>query len=176
MNQEVTALLGVGAGALATVGAAALAYLAARRQASDQGKVAHRNALRTERREAYTALLGAVEPLNPLSTRFMLTELESLPTPTSTAIQRAISDCDIAIHELSKAQTLIDMAGPDEASQASILVWGAASNLRSFLMDIQRGDISATCYREHREERMSEISYALLQFTRSVRIVLETAD
>lgn len=55
MDQGVSAVLGASVSVLGTAGTAVLTYPAARKQAYDQGRVTHRSALRTERREVYPA-------------------------------------------------------------------------------------------------------------------------
>ncbi|MFE7959574.1 MULTISPECIES: hypothetical protein [unclassified Streptomyces] len=168
MDQGVSAVLGASVGVLGTVGTAVLTYLAARKQADDQGRVAQRSMLRTERREAYLAFLQAQESIDSA-----LNLIDAQSPPESAVLDSAIELADRGAHEIYVAQSRVELTGPESVCGAALEAWGAARNLRSFLEDVRGGRVPPSQYEGQSEARIDEVERCKLEFTAAARSVLE---
>jgi len=117
MDQGLAAVLGAAVGVLGAAITGSLGYLAARQQATDQGRIEHARQLRAERRETYLALMKLMEPAKG----FMNTE----PSQMSGQYYAAAYE---QLHEAQKNLYLllpqVELCGPPEISEAARKVWG----------------------------------------------------
>ncbi|WP_180268827.1 hypothetical protein [Streptomyces sp. Ru87] len=177
MDQGISAVLGASVGVLGAVGTAVLTYLAARRQANDQGRVIHRNTLRTERREAYLAFLQAGESIDR-ALHFIAFGPGRNPQspPEIEVLSTAIELADRGAHELYASQSRVDLAGPEHVCSAALEVWGAAMNVRAFLNDVRSGRVPQDRYEGQCEERIDEVERRKIEFIEAARSILEESD
>ncbi|GAB7102118.1 hypothetical protein JCM4814A_04320 [Streptomyces phaeofaciens JCM 4814] len=160
-------MLGASVGVLGTVGTAVLTYLAARKQADDQGRVTHRSALRAERRDAYLAFLQAHESIDGA-----LNVINIASVPEIAVLDRAIELVDRGAHEIYVSQSRVELAGPESVCGAALEAWGAALNLRSFLDEVRAGLVSPGQYDGQCEARIDEVERCKATFTAAARSVL----
>ncbi|MET7364488.1 hypothetical protein ABZS61_01430 [Streptomyces sp. NPDC005566] len=132
MDQGLAAVLGASVGVVGTLGAAALTYIATRKQAADQGVVDFKKSLRSERREAYLAFMQAVEDLHPV-----LVSLgwhgEVGPEDGSLSRTEQISTLRSLVRDLYRLQAQVDLVGPSEVERSAVEVWARIADLRRAL-------------------------------------------
>lgn len=176
MDQGLAAVLGAGVGVTGTLGTAVLAYLAARRQAVDQGKIDHEKALRAERRDAYLSLIQAAEPadkaLHRVAHRDNLRGLSMETAPDEATLAIAIDELGEAAHAVYRAHAQIDLVGPHRMSGRAIEVWAAIRDLRAFLEGAKRGDVAPEDYQDGCEKAVDYVERVRTKFAEGARAVL----
>jgi hypothetical protein len=124
MDQGIAAVLGALVGVLGTAGTAALGYLAARRQAPDQGRIAHAQQLRAERREAYLEVMHADAQCDGALLRFKRLRQRQDRDPAH------MSELAATVHAAAdRIWTMtrdIDLVGPDAVAAAVTDLWRRA--------------------------------------------------
>ncbi|MFJ6797664.1 hypothetical protein [Streptomyces sp. NPDC091268] len=176
MDQGLAAVLGAAVGVTGTLGTAVLTYLAARRQAVDQGKVDHEKALREERRLAYLSLMQAAEPadraLHRVAHRDNLRGLSMETAPDEPALATAIDELGEAAHGVYRAHAQVDLVGPHRMSGLAIEVWAAIRDLRAFLEAVKRGDVGSGDYQDGCERAVDYVERARTKLANGAREVL----
>ncbi|WP_405973329.1 hypothetical protein OG496_31470 [Streptomyces sp. NBC_00988] len=179
MDQGLAAVLGASVGVTGTLGTALLAYVAARRQAIDQGKIEHGKQLRTERREAYLTLIQAAEPvdraLHKIAHRDDVSGVSMESAPDDAVIRSAIEDLGTAAHEIYKSHARVDLAGPKAMRLVAVEVWAATRDLRSFLEAVLRGAITESSYQDRCEEVVDAVERSRTRFAEEASRVMEIA-
>jgi hypothetical protein len=181
MDQGWGVLAGAVVGAAGASGASWLAYLAARRQARDQGEVDHGLVLRSERREAYLAFMEAVEPVDGVLHR--LAHQDGVPAavrgtpPPVDVLRAAVEQLGAAVDALYKIQARLDLAGPEAVAAQAVHVWSNVRALRTYLETVLHraleGDRPADeGYRSGLDDAVDEVEVSRETFARRAREVM----
>ncbi|MGP3944068.1 hypothetical protein [Streptomyces sp. 6N106] len=126
MDQGLAAVLGATVGVVGTLGTACLTYLTARHQARDQGRVAHAQTVRDERRATYLEVLTAGEILASECAKSWKWITETEPNRVISDILKAHTQLEAAMRNLEKAANRVKLAGPVDAIHRMDLLLMAA--------------------------------------------------
>lgn len=116
MDQGLSAVLGAAVGVMGTAISGALGYIAARRQAPDQGRMEHARTLRSERRETYLEFMKWMQPAHD----FGNVESSDETREWLETMHRSLTEAQQRLHAL---QPRMDLAGPREVSRCAGQVW-----------------------------------------------------
>ncbi|MFJ9047850.1 hypothetical protein [Streptomyces sp. NPDC102347] len=168
MDQGVAAVLGASVGVVGTLGAAALTYIATRKQVVDQGLVDFKKSLRSERREVYLAFMQATEGIHPV---LVALGWHGHITTAESALSRGeqISNLRSLVRDLYALQAQVELVGPPEAERAAIKVWGYVADLRSALEREQMSDSRPAAV----DSILDSLEDARSAFSETARRVLE---
>ncbi|MEV0372553.1 hypothetical protein AB0I10_22430 [Streptomyces sp. NPDC050636] len=168
MDQGLAAVLGAGVGVLGTLGTASLAYIAARRQAVDQGMVHHWQRVRDDRRDAYLALLEEAATVTDVVHSFTPRAM-----PSESLVREAVSEMNPAVSKLYACATRVALAGSAEVGSRAFEVHKVARNWRLFLEVLMRNQVTAEEYGERLHEVTQAFTRALATFTGAARDLLQ---
>lgn len=133
MDQGLAALLGASVAVVGALCTGGLTYVATRRQAMDNGEVAHRKQLREERRDAYKKFLAAAESLDRVIFRLVEQECIQLDFESRLArdaVAEVMGDLDSAAHNLYVERMNVALAGPFAMGGLAHELWHYASSLQ----------------------------------------------
>ncbi|MGW2292710.1 hypothetical protein [Streptomyces phaeochromogenes] len=135
MDQGLAAVLGAAVGIVGTLGTGTLGYLAARRQASDQGCIDHAHQLRADRREAYLALLQALKPVHEI-VNVVVEELRERGIeyePNWEELGRVADLASSAEKSVAAAAQTVELYGPFEASNSAACISSTFEELEALI-------------------------------------------
>lgn len=179
MDQAWAALLGTGLGVAGTLCTSGLTYASARRQAHDQGLVAHGRALRGERREAYLAFMQVAEPVDDVLHR--IAHQDGVPAsardtpPAVEVLDAAVQELGSAVFALYQAQARLDLMRPEPVAEDAVNVWSDERSLRAHLEGVLHGvreGLPDDGYRTGLEDAVDAVERSREKFTRSAREVI----
>ncbi|MFD4880021.1 hypothetical protein ACFWOB_42585 [Streptomyces sp. NPDC058420] len=116
MDQGLAAVLGAAVGVSGTAITGLLGYVAARKQAPDQGRIEHERQLRAERRETYLAYLEWMQPAND----FGALERGDQTPEALEAVRLKLVEAHKHLYALKPR---VDLCGPREVAAAASAVW-----------------------------------------------------
>lgn len=177
MNQWLAVVLGAGLGAVGALGAAILAYVAARRQARDQGLVDHDRQLRAERREAYLTFHEAAGLVDDVLLRLGYTAGADTPAfnpldPTR-LLRRSVTDLGQAVHQLRKVRMAIDIVGPVSVANSAREVWYATREIHEHQKSVRNRRGRQPEFGPSMPELVRVFNLHRESFTETVRQVME---
>ncbi|MGM0352125.1 hypothetical protein [Streptomyces sp. ECR3] len=169
MDQGIAAVLGALVGVLGTAGTASLGYIAARKQAPDQGRIAHAQQLRAERREAYLAVMHADAECDDALLRFKrLRQQQDRDPAQMSALAARVQAAADRIWTMTRD---IDLVGPEAVAGAVTDLWRRAVNTAETLMSFSNAtdaDEAAV------DEMLDAMETGRAQFIVATRHVMES--
>ncbi|MGF0176706.1 hypothetical protein ACQF36_41510 [Streptomyces sp. Marseille-Q5077] len=116
MDQGLAAVLGAAVGVAGSAITGSLGYIAARRQAPDQGRIEHARQLRTERRETYLAFMEWMKP----AVDFMNLDPSECTRERYEAERQKLAGAE---KQLNSLRPRVELCGPTDVAKAAGDVW-----------------------------------------------------
>lgn len=151
------------------MGSAALGYVTARRQVTDQGRIEHAREVRSERRDAYLAVLGVAEPLEASYDK--LIKYVGRPVEVRDEQElRTLSETMRAADETFYALLFrVELCGPAEVWVTAAELWEEIHDLADFVEASAAGE---PITQAGLDRVIDSLSRSRTEFVRSARSVM----